>query len=132
MLSVFPHATTHRAARRILLVDDDASLRTSLALLLTADGHRAIEAAGGEEALGLLGRAHVDLVITDLEMAGVSGWDVVRAAKDRSPSLPVILLTGWGDQAATAAPAATDVDAILAKPFQLEAFLRLVAEYTRD
>lgn len=117
------------AARTVLLVDDDALLRTSVAMLLTSSGHRAIQAADGHEAMRLLAEAAVDVVITDLDMAGPTGWEVARAAKRHTPGLPVILLTGWGDQPTAPADAATtDVDAILSKPFPLDALLRLVAE----
>ncbi len=120
------------AGRTVLLVDDDAALRTGVAMLLTSSGHRAIQAADGHEALRLLADAAIDVVITDLDMAGLTGWDVARAAKQHTPGLPVIVLTGWGAQPAAPADAATtDVDAILAKPFPLDALLRLVAETTR-
>ena len=125
------HRSPAEASSNVLLVDDDDGLRTSLAMLLTASGHRAIEAAGGQAALRLLGETKIDVVITDLDMAEVTGWDVARAAKECSPSLPVILLTGWGDQVATVTPITADVDAILAKPFRLDALLQMVAEFSR-
>jgi CheY-like chemotaxis protein len=116
--------------RRILVVDDDASVRRTLAALLRASGHEVIEADGGSAALDCLETTPVDLVITDLGMPDVTGWDVARAAKTRRPDLPVVLLTGWGDQVGAESPSATSVDRVLTKPLPRGAVLAVVAELT--
>jgi CheY-like chemotaxis protein len=70
----------------------------------------------------------LDLVFTDLGMPKITGWDVARAAKARCPDLPVILLTGWGDQAATEAPPGVRVDRVLTKPVPRSTVLTVIAE----
>ena len=115
-------------SRRILLVDDDAAVRQTLAALLRASGHEVIEVDSGAAAVDWLTATSVDLVITDLGMPQVTGWDVARAAKARRPDLPVVLLTGWGDQAEASADAG--VDRVLAKPVPRSAVLAVIAELT--
>jgi PAS domain S-box-containing protein len=117
--------------RRILVIDDELVVRSTIVNLLRASGHTVTEAADGTAGLLLLPEASVDLVITDLGMPEVTGWDVARAVKARTPRLPVILLTGWGDQAATGAGDEKRlVDKIVAKPFRLEDLLRAIEDLT--
>jgi CheY-like chemotaxis protein len=114
--------------RRILLVDDDAGVRKTLAGLLRASGQDVLEAGSGTEAMDWLRATAVDLVLTDLGMPEVTGWDVARAAKACRPDLPVVLLTGWGDQAGTEIPSNAGVDRILAKPVPRSVLLTVIAE----
>lgn len=81
---------------RILLVDDQKSLRHSLSLMLQGAGFETGEAESGEEALSLLTHQQYDLVITDLRMDGMSGVDLLREIKRDKPALPVILITAHG------------------------------------
>lgn len=81
---------------RILLVDDQRSLRRSLALMLQNAGFETSEAASGEEALRMLPKSAFDLVVTDLRMEEMSGIDLLREVKAVHPDLPVILITAYG------------------------------------
>jgi FixJ family two-component response regulator len=65
-------------------------------------------------------------------MPGLSGWDVARAVKAQSVRLPVVILTGWGEQASVEAEGSGLVDRILGKPVRLEQLLRTIAELTPD
>ena len=117
-------------SRRILLVDDDPAVRQTLAALLRASGQDVLEADGGAAAVRRLEATSVDLVITDLGMPDVTGWDVARAAKARHPDLPIVLLTGWGDQVGAEAPADVLVDRVLTKPVPRHTVLAVIAELT--
>jgi CheY-like chemotaxis protein len=89
---------------RVLLVDDEDVVREVLAEQLKEAGYCVIAAASGTEALALLvaGEA-VDALVTDLTMPGANGLAVIRAAQERHPGLPAVLLTGYaGDGAALA------------------------------
>src|SRR5262245_62610211 len=89
---------------RILLVDDNTVVRDMLVDLVASLGYRADAAAGGAEALELFGRGHYSLVLTDLLMPGMNGWDVLAAVRQRDASMPVIIITGspvGGDPRAT-------------------------------
>lgn len=88
-----------------------------LAEILAADGHEVVQAAGGREALDRLqaGLA-ADLVLTDLGMPGMTGWDVAEAVKARWPELRVGLITCWGDRPDESRPETRRADFVLAKP----------------
>jgi CheY-like chemotaxis protein len=113
---------------RVLIVDDEDAVRSTIADLLTAAGHEPREAASGEDALALLaiGRGNVDLVLTDLGMPGLTGWDIIERVKARWPELPVVLVTGWGEH-----PRGGDgrhaPDAVLAKPITDERLREVIA-----
>ncbi len=83
-------------ASRILIIDDDTSLRRVLEYNLQEEGYEVFAAANGEEGLLLFEERQPDLVITDLKMPGVSGFQVLAAVKGRSPLVPVMVLTAFG------------------------------------
>ena len=116
------------APLRILLVDDDPAVRETVGSLLRTLGHEILEADGGAAGIARLAEGPVDLVMTDLGMPEVNGWYVARAAKAQAATLPVILMTGWGDQATTGATTPGVADCLLAKPFRLEEVTRALAE----
>jgi CheY-like chemotaxis protein len=76
----------------------------------------------GAEALAHLETADVDLVITDLGMPGMTGWEVAAAVKARRPQVPVFLLTGWGADVA-ADERSLLVDRVIPKPVSTDALL---------
>ena len=81
---------------RILLVDDEASIRLTLGALLERTGYDVTSADGGEQAVQLLERQAFDLLLTDLKMPGMDGMQVVAAARQCQPDVAVIVLTGHG------------------------------------
>lgn len=119
------------APRRLLVVDDDPTVRTTLASMLRVVGHLVTEAEGGAAGIGLLGKVSVDLVLTDLGMPDVTGWDVARAVKSQTPKVPVVLLTGWGEQGAGEPPAAGLVNCVLGKPVRMQDLLDVIEELTK-
>ena len=89
------------ASIRVLLVDDDALVRDTLALGLESEGFTVVSAPSGAAALQLLDRGEpVRLLISDLSMPGMDGLTLVREAQRRRPDLPAILLTGFATNAA--------------------------------
>ncbi len=113
---------------RILLVDDDPAVRESTATLLRVSGHAVIEAPGGAAGLARLAEQPIDVLITDLGMPDLTGWEVARAAKTHNPNLPVILVTGWGSEVARDAPDSRVVDRVLGKPVPLQELLDAISE----
>jgi two-component system response regulator GlrR len=107
---------------RVLVVDDEPALARLGARVLTQDGHTVATAHSGEEALRLLERAPVDVVVSDLGLgAGLNGWALARYVKARWPTTVFVLLTGWGASIDPQATEAAGVDAVVAKPYQLAA-----------
>jgi signal transduction histidine kinase/CheY-like chemotaxis protein len=106
---------------RILVVDDDDEVRQVVAAILGADGHHVVEAANGVEGLARMREGcPVDLVLTDLGMSGMTGWEVARAVKVLQPAVLVGLLTGWEVQPEDAPEDRAAVDFIVSKPVTRE------------
>jgi excisionase family DNA binding protein len=129
-----PEAATAPAARtgfrplRILVVDDIAEVREMLAAILAEQGHTVIEAADGPEALATLREgAAVDLVLTDLGMPEMTGWQVAKAIKTSWPHLRIGVVTGWGESPDATPAESKNVDFVLAKPFSAETLQQAIA-----
>jgi CheY-like chemotaxis protein len=114
--------------RRVLIVDDDACIRLLLVTLLRRAGFQLRQACNGKEALDEMRAGNADLVIMDLTMPEVSGWEVLRV-RNVDPSLlriPVIVVTAINRNQATADVAGKRVSAVLGKPFDLDTLLTAV------
>src|SRR5262245_6269445 len=81
---------------RILIVDDEATIRLTLGTLLTRAGYEVASAENGPEAIALLERQNFDLMLVDLKMPEMDGMQVVTASRRRQPDLAIIVLTGHG------------------------------------
>jgi CheY-like chemotaxis protein len=117
-----------RGPLRILLVDDDDEVRRALADMISSAGHTVVTVAAGSEALRHLdGDPGIDLVVTDLVMPGMTGWELATAVKARRPGLPVGVVTGWRDLRDADAPPPAAVDFVLHKPVLLDALHDAIA-----
>jgi two-component system, NtrC family, response regulator AtoC len=87
-------AMAYNDAMIVLVVDDDASVRSVVSKLLTRSGYEVVEARDGLEAIQILGARPMDLVITDLNMPGADGLQVLRHTREKHPKIPVLILTG--------------------------------------
>jgi len=112
----------------ILIVDDDPSIRRLLVAYLRRLGFGLQEARNGREALEKMRAGEADLVIMDLRMPEVSGWDVLRerAADPSLRQIPVIIVTANNLRDVAAGIADQNVAVVLAKPFDLDALLNAV------
>jgi CheY-like chemotaxis protein len=112
----------------ILIVDDDPSIRRLLVAYLRRLGFGLQEARNGREALEKMRAGEADLVIMDLRMPEVSGWDVLRerAADASLRKIPVIVVTANNLRDVAAGIADQNVAVVLAKPFDLDALLNAV------
>ncbi len=119
---------------RILIVDDDPLLLRSLRDSLELDGHNVVAANGGEAGIAAFRAAPrgFDAVITDLGMPYVDGRKVAEAVKTDAPSMPVILLTGWGQRLMADSDAPAHVDRVLSKPPKLRELRAALAEGVRN
>jgi GAF domain-containing protein/CheY-like chemotaxis protein len=110
---------------RILVIDDEEEIASAMGELLRRDGHEVVVCHDGRSGLAQFEAAPFDLVLTDLGMPGISGWEVSRRVKACRPGTPVAMVTGWGDQID---PARTpEVDHLLAKPFKRAEIRAVVA-----
>jgi CheY-like chemotaxis protein len=112
---------------RVLVVDDDAAIRRMIVAALRREGYSFLEAANGRDALDLMQEQHPDVVVLDLMMPILSGWDVLRErAHDAAMrKIPVIIVSANRDpEIATAVNAG--ICAFLPKPFDITALSALV------
>ena len=108
---------------RLLLVDDDPEILNILRDMLRLKGHRVVATSDGEKALELLDAGKFDLVLTDLGMPIVSGWEIAKRTKEKNPKTPVVMVTGWGAQYEDEDLASRGVDLMLAKPLSWDKLL---------
>ncbi len=118
--------------QRILIVDDDASLRTSLARLLKRLGYQVDAAESGERAVALCHGQRYDLVLMDLSLPGISGLDAAKRIFEREPGMPLVMMTGvdWLDRRAAIIEQAQQLGAraALTKPLDLSRLSALIKE----
>lgn len=105
---------------RILVVDDEAKMRRVLELMLSQMGCRVETAADGEEALALLARQPVDLVITDLRMPRLDGLGLLRRLREQGSEVPVIVITAYGTVESAVAAMKQGAFDYLLRPFELD------------
>ncbi|MFT5470832.1 MAG: PAS domain S-box-containing protein [Verrucomicrobiales bacterium] len=114
---------------QILVVDDEKPIRVFLAAVLKKDGHQAVLAENGAEALELFGDGQgFDLMMTDKAMPNMNGDQLATAIKQRSPETPVILLTGFGRFLDIST--FPDIDVLASKPISIDALRDAIASAT--
>jgi GAF domain-containing protein/CheY-like chemotaxis protein len=111
----------------VVVVDDEPEVRRVIAELLEHQGHRVVQAADGDEALRRVDDT-VDLVLTDLSMPGMSGWDVARDVKTRWPGLRVGIVTGWAEALGADPGHRSAADFVIAKPVTGAALRTAIAQ----
>lgn len=116
--------------RRILIVDDEPSVRDVMATVLMDAGYSVQTAADGHIALEIIGAAPPDLIITDVMMPTLDGWALLDQARERNPTLPVILMSAGDWLRARRMTPIPDHAVFLAKPFAIEELLALVVRLT--
>jgi two-component system, cell cycle sensor histidine kinase and response regulator CckA len=105
---------TRVLSKRILLVDDEQTVRQTIKLLLQMDQHAVTEAKDGREALDLYKPESFDLVITDFSMPRMQGNELAVRIKQLAPAQPIVMITAYAARLGTAE---NPVDAVLSKPF---------------
>lgn len=114
---------------RILVVEDDSALAQALCDTLTLSDYAAVHATDGEQALALLDREQVDMVLTDVQMRPMDGHTLLRHLRHRFHDMPVLVMTAYGTvEKAVEAMKLGAVD-YLAKPFEVDALLEKVARF---
>ena len=116
---------------KLVVIDDDPMLRKLLADILQYDGHEVKIAASGAEGLKAVELYKPDIVFTDLGMPHMSGWEVVQSLKSKYPQMPVVMITGWGDQLGREKLVQSKVDAVIAKPFKIDQIQKVLSEFSQ-
>ena len=112
--------------QKILVVEDDRDLREALCLTLDVAGYPYEQANSGEVALDILKDTQVDMVISDVNMGGIDGHELMLRIKHANPSLPVALMTAYGDIERAIDAVKNGASDYLVKPFEPAALLDVV------
>jgi CheY-like chemotaxis protein len=124
----------NQPGKRLLIVDDDADMRLSLKLALEMAGYTAELAADGREALAIQQQRPADVLITDIFMPESDGFEVIDAVRRGFPQTRIVVISGGAKLAKREYlldAALMDVDAILPKPFDVEALLQTLDSIQR-
>src|SRR4051794_9724404 len=120
--------TSQSTSRRILIVDDEPSVRQALSELLVAEGYETGEAANGPEGLAEFRREKWDMVFTDRVMPGMNGDELAAAIKETHPGTPVVMITGFVDPANDYTAQPRLIDVVVRKPFTTAAIRNAIGE----
>lgn len=121
-----PLLGSRRPGKRILLVDDDPTVRESLNDVLVAEGYVVVLAENGQQALDLAKKLLFDLVLLDLNMPIKNGWDTFERFTADHPFIPIIIVTARPNQLFTALSAGAG--ALLEKPMDIPTLLRTMEQ----
>ncbi len=114
------------SGKRILIVDDDEEVRNVLHDMLGIEGFQSEVCSDATGAMELLEKGTFNLMITDLGMPGMSGYDLAEYVRDRYKEIEIVLMTGWGNSFKNDRKKISGVRAVIAKPFHLNEILQLV------
>lgn len=103
----------------VLVAEDDDLIRSIFVDIVKGEGFGVIEAADGQKALDLISSQTVDLIISDMKMPVMDGYDLLVAVKKDHPGLPVIVITGFNSEYKEADAMAAGADAYIVKPFKV-------------
>jgi DNA-binding NtrC family response regulator len=113
---------------RILIADDEQNIRKVLAATLEKEGYQVLTARDGEEAIALLGKGNVQVVVTDLKMPKADGLEVLRYVQKNSPGTPVIVITAFGTVDNAVAALKTGAFDYITKPFEKSDLIRTISK----
>lgn len=121
-------APERKAKARILVVDDEADVRDAIGKILGNYGYEVACAPDGPEALESFGRSGFDIVMTDLSLPSMSGWEVAKAVRKASPKTPVVLLSGWDIASDDKDFMESGVSRVLPKPVKVKDMIAIITE----
>lgn len=125
---VAPHSAVERARLPILLVDDEPAVLMVARRILEQAGYTVLEARDGGEAMSLLsGNVQLGMLVSDVNMPGLTGDEVARLLRSHQPDLKCLFLSGYVDQLFEKRPHLWEGEAFLEKPFTPKALLEAVS-----
>jgi CheY-like chemotaxis protein len=120
--------------RTILIIDDNESFRASLVEILALELHTTLEAENGQIGLRMIRQDTPDLIVCDMDMPVINGFEVLRTAKADPiyARIPFVMLTGHRDEQALKASRDLGVEAYLSKPIAVTEFLSAIGHFLKD
>ncbi len=121
-----------QSTKRILVVDDDAALRSVLEETLASLNYKVTTAPDGKEALERLKQGDYDLIVTDIKMPNMNGKELLKEIKQTSPDIPVIIITAYPATYSQQWVMEEGADGYLTKPFHIDKIDKLIRELTLE
>jgi len=117
--------------KTIMVIDDEELVTKSIEKLLVKEGYRVIVCRRGEDAIAIVKKADIDLVVCDIRMPNISGVELIKRIREirqrsKKPKIPEILITGYAEPSMNTAAEELKVSDYLYKPFDLTMFLNSV------
>ena len=116
---------------RVLVVDDEPAIRRFLKTSLSAPGYQVLEAEDGSAALAMLKREAVDVLVLDLGLPGIDGFEVIRSLREAGSALPIIVLSVRADEAGKVKALDLGADDYVTKPFGIDELLARIRAAVR-
>jgi CheY-like chemotaxis protein len=129
-LALAPITMPEGSSPRVLVIDDDPNVRQVVRSLLAAFGYESHPAADGPSGLAQFAQGGWDLVLTDLEMPEMSGWQVIEAIRQHDPTMPIVIITAFSDPGVMRQASEWGVP-VIAKPFAMATLKAVVDEALR-
>ncbi|WP_262693852.1 response regulator [Kordiimonas aquimaris] len=111
---------------KVLLAEDDDSVREFVSRVLVLHGHSVIEATDGAKAVELMNTHHFDLLITDIVMPIMDGISLALKVRSERPHVPIVLMTGYANESQRAHNLSVLIEELLAKPFNKDQLVAAV------
>jgi CheY-like chemotaxis protein/anti-sigma regulatory factor (Ser/Thr protein kinase) len=125
-----PAAQSHTGT--VLVVDDEEQFRDIVAEILQSGGYEIHQASDGDTALQIISQGNIDVVITDLGMSGLSGWELADRIYFEHPEIKIIMATGWGANLEQETLQVHHVSGLICKPFRVNEILSAVERAIAD
>jgi len=122
---------TRKSSLNILVVDDEPPIRRFLRTSLTSQGHNMLAAEDGASALAMLRRNAVDVLVLDLGLPGMDGFEVIRQLRESGSALPIIVLSSRADEAGKVRALDMGADDYVTKPFGVDELLARIRTAVR-
>ncbi len=114
--------------KKVLVIDDQPIVTDLLVSVLERMQYKSVVASCGRDGVEMFEKDEFDLVITDLGMPDISGWEVSKAVKQKNPNVPVVVITGWGVDPDPDKMKDSKVDFVINKPFQIDQLEKIIKD----
>jgi CheY-like chemotaxis protein len=119
-------APSRKTLKKILIVDDDSQIRTLLKEILRGRRYAVVEAQDGRQALDIVHRESIDLIITDRSMPNMDGLELLKQLREENRQIPTLIISAYGEESLWAEAIALGAEDYILKPFSSESVLKVV------
>jgi len=119
-----PETLKVKKGKRLFIVEDESIIRDLYKDMLGSQGYMVFMVESGEEGLRQWNNESFDLIICDLGLPGMNGWEFIKKIREQNSTIPIIALTGWGDMISSQEAADHKIQKVISKPVQLSQFMQ--------